>query len=198
VKTRHLLELATRLVGAPKTLRALDVGCGTGETDSYLSSEFASLDGIDVSDGVLEAARRENPTVTYRSYDGVRLPYEDRSFEFVFTICVIHHVPPERWRSFTAELTRVVRPGGALVVIEHNPFNPLTRLAVSRCEFDDDATLLRRQQTLRLLRGAGLHVRDSRYIIFFPWRHVLLSAAERALRGVPLGAQYVVTGVRPA
>ena len=39
-------------------------------------------------------------------------------------------------------MRRVVRPGGLLCIIEHNPFNPLTRLAVVRCEFDRDAVLL--------------------------------------------------------
>ena len=92
----------------------------------------------------------------------------------------------------------MTRPGGVLAVIEHNPLNPLTRLAVSRCEFDDDAVLLGRRRTERLLRAARLELHPpSRYIAFFPWRNALLAKTERALRRIPLGAQYVVTG-RPA
>jgi len=163
-----------------------------------LAGELGAIDGVDISEGVLEAARLRNPSVSYRSYDGEHLPYEDKTFDLVFAICVLHHVPPPRWESFIAELARVTRPGGVLAVIEHNPLNPLTRLAVSRCEFDDDAVLLGRRRTERLLRAARLELHPpSRYIAFFPWRNALLAKTERALRRIPLGAQYVVTG-RPA
>jgi SAM-dependent methyltransferase len=132
--------------------------------------------------------------VGYRSYNGERLPYENGAFDLVFTICVVHHVPPQQWRAFVAELARVVRPGGALVVMEHNPLNPLTRLAVSRCEFDENAELLARRRTEALVRGTGLRLHDSRYVVFFPWAHPIFRRLERALRRIPLGAQYVVTG----
>jgi len=196
VKARLLLDLAASELGDPRTVHALDVGCGPGETDALLSGRFASLDGVDVSEAVVETARARNPEVVYRTYDGKRLPYEDGAFDLVFTICVVHHVPPAEWEGFVAELARVVRPGGVLAIVEHNPFNPLTRLAVSRCEFDDDATLLRSSRTEALVRRAGLALRPARYIIFFPWESALLTKAERSLGRVPLGAQYVVTGIR--
>ena len=179
-------------------MRALDVGCGPGETDSFLVGELGAIDGVDISEGVLEAARRRNPDVAYELYDGEHLPYEDGEFDLVFTICVIHHVPPDRWESFFAELARVVRPGGVLAVVEHNPLNPLTRLSVARCEFDDDAILLGRRRTERLIGAAGLKLRSSQYIVFFPWKSAALMKAEHTLRRVPLGAQYIVTGRRPA
>ena len=47
---------------------------------------------------------------------------------------------------FVADMVRVTRPGGLVCVIEHNPLNPLTRLAVNRCPFDADAVLLRSGQ----------------------------------------------------
>jgi SAM-dependent methyltransferase len=195
-KARLLLELATNELGDPASVRALDVGCGPGETDALLAGRFASLDGVDISEAVVETARTRNPGVAYRTYDGRRLPYEDGAFDLVFTICVVHHVPPAEWEAFVAELARVVRPGGVLAIVEHNPFNPLTRLAVSRCEFDDDATLLRPSRTESLVRRAGLALRPARFIIFFPWETPLLTRAEHGLARVPLGAQYVVTGIR--
>jgi SAM-dependent methyltransferase len=192
-----LTELAQRELGDPQQVRALDVGCGPGETDTFLVGRLRAIEGVDVSEGVLETARERNPGVTYQLYDGKRLPYEDGTFDLVFTICVVHHVPPTRWQEFVGELARVVRPGGVLAVVEHNPLNPLTRLAVSRCAFDDDAVLLGRRRTESLVQAAALELRPSRYIIFFPWRSKTLSRAERGLRRVPLGAQYVVTGRRP-
>lgn len=184
-------------MGDPSTLRALDVGCGTGETDSLLVGKLGTIEGVDVSEGVLEAARARHPELTYRQYDGHNLPYDAPCFDVAFAICVVHHVPPLQWQSFIAELGRVVRSGGLLVVMEHNPFNPLTRLAVARCAFDDDAVLVRRRGVERLVRNAGLEVRDSRYIEFLPWDHRLLRRAERVLTELPFGAQYAVAATQP-
>jgi hypothetical protein len=82
-------------------------------------------------------------------------------------------------------------------VFEHNPWNPLTRVAVSRCEFDEDARLLTRRRTQRLLRESGLEIVESRYLLFFPFARGWTPAVEHALRGVPMGAQHYVIGRRP-
>ena len=195
-KARVLLDLIRRRLGDPTEMRVLDVGCGPGATDAYLVPHVHELQGIDVSEGILETARTANPGVVYTAFDGVRFPFDDGSFDFAFAICVLHHVPPPNWPGFVAELARVVRPNGLVAIAEHNPFNPLTRLVVHRCEFDDDAVLLRRGQVEALERQAGAEPVDSRYIVFFPWRNRLLERVERGLRMVPLGAQHVVAGVR--
>jgi SAM-dependent methyltransferase len=175
----------------------LDVGCGPGETDEWLVDELPDLQGVDISEGLLDAARERNPTVGYTRYDGVQLPFAGSTFDLVFAINVVHHVPSKRWRPFVVELSRVLHPGGLLALIEHNPLNPLTRLAVARCEFDDDVVLLRRREAERLQRSAGLRPIPARYITFFPWRSNTLAAVERRLGRVPFGAQYIVAGRRP-
>jgi SAM-dependent methyltransferase len=133
--------------------------------------------------------------VQYEDYDGGRLPFDDDAFDLAFTICVLHHVPPADWDSFTDELRRVVRPGGLVVAFEHNPLNPLTRVSVSRCPFDEDVTLLRAGTTLRLLGDAGLTPVERRYIFFLPLRRIAESRVENALRRVPFGAQYFVAAI---
>ena len=64
-------------------------------------------------------------------------------------------------------MRRVCRPGGLIVLFEHNPWNPLTRRAVRGCEFDRDAELLSRREASRLLSEAGVEDRRGRYILFF-------------------------------
>lgn len=191
-----LIELTRRELGATTDQRALDVGCGTGETDAYLEGRFRELHGVDVAPSVVETAAQRNPWVHYSAYDGVTLPYGDGEFDLVFAICVVHHVPPADWPRFVRELARVVRPGGVLALLEHNPLNPLTRLAVARCEFDEDAVLLSRRRALALVESAGLEPLRSRYFLFFPWRSRALAALERPLGVVPFGAQYVAAGRR--
>jgi SAM-dependent methyltransferase len=183
-------------VGDPATLTALDVGCGVGVTDHYLVDSFANVIGVDIFHGVLERAAVAVPQADYRLYDGHRLPLDDGSIDVAFAICVVHHVPPERWNAFAAEMARVLRPGGIAAIFEHNPLNPLTRRVVSNCVFDEDAVLLRRRRAHALLRRAGLAPCEDRYIAFLPFAGKAVNAVEAALRRVPLGAQYYVSATR--
>ena len=90
----------------------------------------------------------------------------------------------------------MLRPGGVLAIYEHNPVNPLTQLAVSRCEFDEGVELLGRSETEGMLRAARFAPAESRYLAFFPWRGRAFRATERMLARLPLGAQYVVVASR--
>ena len=192
-KVRRLLELARRRLG-PRPLRVLDVGCGVGLTDARLLPHVEELEGVDVSPGMIERAREANPAARYQVYDGIRLPFEDGTFDVSFAICVLHHVDVADRRPLVEEMGRVTKPDGLVAVFEHNPLNPLTRRVVRSCAFDEDAVLIGRSELVRLFRAAGLGVADGEYLLFFPWR---ADALERRLTRLPLGAQYVVTG-RPA
>jgi SAM-dependent methyltransferase len=196
LKANCLLDLARRRLGSPKSLSFLDVGCGVGLTDQHLESAVGSLHGIDVAEGAVERAVERNPWAEYAVYDGSAAPFDDERFDLTFAICVLHHVAPAGWSRFVEELARVTKRGGLVTVIEHNPLNPLTRLAVSRCEFDEDAVLLSQRQMRKLLATAGLTLADARYIAFFPWRGSVLRRAENRLARLPLGAQYAVAGAR--
>jgi SAM-dependent methyltransferase len=197
LKADDLVATLDRHIGGAAAARVLDVGCGAGVTDAYLAARVGELHGADVSEGLLEAAAAANPQVRYRSFDGVTLPYEDDAFDTSFVICVLHHVDVDARTPLVRELQRVTRPGGLVVVYEHNPFNPLTRVAVHRCEFDRGVVLLRPEQTRRLLRDAGAPPVESRYIAFFPWPASALHALERRLSWLPLGGQFVVAGRVP-
>lgn len=193
-KAEELVRLARRHLGDPAGLEALDVGCGIGLTDRHLVGLFGSLTGTDVSPGVLETAARENPSVRYELAERGRLPFDDDAFDLVFAVCVVQVVPPGERPRFVAELARVTRPGGLAVLFEHNPYNPLTRLVVRRCEFGEDARMLGLAEAERLLRENGVEPVDCGFLLLFPSRRKRLLAVERALRRFPLGAQYYVAG----
>jgi SAM-dependent methyltransferase len=196
IKARLLVKVAETALGSARKLSALDVGCGPGLTDEFLVDDFGSVVGVDVSQQMVERARKSNPASRYVVYDGRRLPFENGSFDLSFAICVLHHVEPGERLAFAEELVRVTRPGGLIALFEHNPLNPLTRVVVSRCEFDEGVELLPLKETKRLLRTAGAEAAMSRYILFFPWRAELLRRTEDLLRYLPLGAQYMVTATR--
>lgn len=193
-KADILRELAAERLSGARHPAVLDVGCGVGAFHPLMRDVFQKLCGADVSAASIEQAKRANPGVGYKSYDGDVLPYDQASFDCATAICVMHHVPPAKWPGFMLEMRRVVRPGGMACIIEHNPFNPLTRLAVARCEFDRDAVLLRAGQTRRLMARAGLKDIETRYFLLLPSAAPSLRRIERGLRRLPFGAQYVTCG----
>lgn len=178
----------------------LDVGCGIGLTDSHLFGRVGSLSGVDVSAASIRRAKELIPGVDFRvAGERDRLPYADRSFDFTFAICVLHHVPAERHHQLLREMSRITRPGGLVAIFEHNPANPLTRKVVRECAFDENAVLIRPRTTATRMRMAGLEAPRTRHFLFLPtaargWRWV----ERRILRRVPIGAQYFVVARVPA
>jgi SAM-dependent methyltransferase len=191
VKADLIVELLRTQFGQLEGLTVLDVGCGVGLTDAHLARQPWHLWGADVSGKSIEQARQNNPTVRYEVATEDRLPFEDASFDACFTICVMHHVPPEGWVNFLGEMRRILRPGGLAMVLEHNPYNPLTRLVVNRCPFDEHAVLLSRGTLRARLEAARLKPLSSRFFLFTPWER--LRRLDALLGWLPMGAQYVMT-----
>jgi SAM-dependent methyltransferase len=198
MKARYLTDIArelSRSIGG-RQLLALDVGCGVGLIHNTMQDAPLSLVGVDVSRECLDTASRVNQAASYAHFDGAHLPFATACFDLAWTVCVLHHVQPDHWGDFCTELARVIRPGGQLVVIEHNPSNPLTRWAVSNCEFDRDAVLLRASDTRVLLAKAGLERISVRYIETLPLTGPL-HMIDRLAGRLPIGAQYLCAGTKP-
>ena len=111
----HLAPLAAALLYVkPAPERALEVGTGTGAGALLLAREFpqASVRGVDLSEEMIRSATRKvglDPSgrVAFRVADASKLPYDDDSFDLVAHL----NMPP-----FIAEVARVLRPGGHVVV----------------------------------------------------------------------------------
>lgn len=192
-KVRHILE-ARRRLAADGAVRVLEIGCGIGLLIQRLRPLLTAVWGIDPSISSLgQAAALDGRLI---AADGLRTPFADESFHLVIAVCVLHHVPVDRRAAFLAEAARVTRRGGLVLLCEHNPWNPLTRLVVGRCELDRDAVLLAQPEARRRLTAAGLSNIRSRYILFFPWRGALWRWLEARLAWLPLGGQYVIDAVR--
>jgi SAM-dependent methyltransferase len=196
VKADYIRELAIAHFGTIDGLAALDVGCGIGNFHGLLLSAFGRLEGADISQTSLDMAKGRFPAVRYRHFDGLRLPYDDGAFDLTFTVCVMHHVPPEQWPRFAAEMGRVIRPGGLALVFEHNPRNPLTMRVVNRCPFDADAVLLWPEQMVALFAAAGFRDIRTRSILTVPAAGTALRSIDKLFGRLPLGAQYYLAAVR--
>lgn len=173
----------------------LDVGCGVGRLHDFVRPVFGRIAGVDVSAESVARAALDHPGNDYAAYPaGDRLPHADASFDMTLAVCVVHHVAPADWPAFVAEMARVTRPGGLVALIEHNPLNPATRLAVMRCPFDEDAVLLGAREARRLLVGAGCEAVSSRHFLLLPSARPAARRVERAFGRLPIGAQYLALG----
>lgn len=115
------LAALVALSGACAGDRVLDVACGPGFLAMAFARQCARVTGFDATDAFLELARAEAErrklgNVHFEHGDATRLPYADASFDVVACRAAFHHFPqPER---VLAEMKRVSRPGGRLVVAD--------------------------------------------------------------------------------
>ena len=110
----YLRNLIDRIVPHAQTL--LDVACGTGEHAGFLK-QYYSVDGVDLNEKYLEAARRKNPRGTYRRADMTNF---DLGFRYDVVTCLFSAIGYVRTASFAARaiacMAQHVRPGGSLIV----------------------------------------------------------------------------------
>jgi len=173
----------------------LDFGAGVGTSVPYFKKFFprATLTCLDVSRRSLGLGRALfEDAAEFVHFDGKTIPYARGYFDFAFVACVLHHIPTAEHRGILNELKRILRPGGGLVLFEHNPYNPLTVRAVKGCPFDENAVLIRPGRLQRVAVAAGFAKVTIRYRIFFPHFLRSLRPLERRLTRLPLGAQYCV------
>ena len=119
--------------------RWLDYGCADGGyTDGLLDGGASSVVGVDVEAARVEEARRRGhpPDVAdFEVFDGTTLPFDDGSFDGGFSVNeVMEHVADER--QSLAELHRVIKPGGHLVVISPNRWFPFEGHTCSHRQVD--------------------------------------------------------------
>jgi ubiquinone/menaquinone biosynthesis C-methylase UbiE len=97
----------------------LDFGCGGGGLTCQLASRFREAWGLDLDRTKLafaesEAARLGCGNAHFLSYDGGRLPFSDSSFDCVFCVDVVEHLPTPDY--YISECLRVLQPGGHLLL----------------------------------------------------------------------------------
>ena len=146
---------------------ALDLGCGAGHASFALAQGGARVTAYDLSVEMLalvaaEATRRELPNITTRQGSVDQLPFADASFDLVMTRFSAHH-----WRDVKAgiaEMRRVLKPAGRLVVIDVAAENALFDTMLQTVEILRDASHVRDyrlSEWIALLQAAGFAVGDS-------------------------------------
>ena len=118
----EMIEESLEFAGVKGCARMVDVGCGIGGSSRYAAKKFGCVaEGVTLSpyqakranelavkDGLGDKAR-------YRVADALHMPFEDGSFDFVWSMESGEHMPDKK--KFVDELARVCEPGGTIVVV---------------------------------------------------------------------------------
>jgi SAM-dependent methyltransferase len=110
-------------VHIPAGAKVLDVACGAGQTALPMARQGAQVTGLDVASNLIAVARQraqsEALTVRFDDGDAENLPYEDESFDVVFSLIGAMFAPqPDK---VAAEFARVCRPGGRIIMGNWTP-----------------------------------------------------------------------------
>jgi SAM-dependent methyltransferase len=191
----HYLEKRSRFVLArcPPPARLLDVGCGTGTLAARLAGLGYEVVGLDPSQGMLEVMKDRAPQVEAVRGSGTAIPFGDGAFDLSLSVATMHHIAaPAEVREALVEMVRVVRPGGRVLIWDHNPRNPYWPYLMRRVPQDrGDERLIGLEELLSGLRSGGAEpVLVSQLGLvpdFTPPRLLGLAAAvERAAERTPL------------
>ena len=113
----------------------LEVGCGNGrDTPFYVSIEDVKYIGIDISEKMLESARKKIGNIDRKSYahflsaDATNMPFPDNTFNKIVCSEVLEHIP--KWDKAIAEFARIIKDDGILVITTPNNYSVygLTRI----------------------------------------------------------------------
>ena len=156
-----VLDLFVELGDITPTDAVLDAGCGPGLLAAHLAPRTRHVTATDVTPAMLAAGRARVAAaglgnVTFQEADMLALPFPDGAFDRVCTRFTFHHVP-EVPQAF-AELLRVTRPGGRIVVMDAAPA-ALKRDAYDRTETIRDPSHVRAltaEELLSLGEAQGL------------------------------------------
>jgi len=112
-----MLELAGDVDGH----RVLDAGCGSGLLASALRAKGAHVTGFDASPAMVDLARNRlgEGAAVHVADLAERLPFDDAEFDDVVASLVLHYLPD--WTGPLAEMRRVLRPGGRLLLSVNHP-----------------------------------------------------------------------------
>ena len=178
--------------------RILDFGCGVGTAMPHLMSFFpdATIVGVDTAVNAIEFARKNFKSNRTRFFPLAELA-DLEFFDLCYTNGVFHHIEPQNRAETARRIYHVLNPNGYFALFENNPWNPGTRLVMSRIPFDRDAKMLSIPEAHHLVKKSAFHPSGrAQTLFYFPSWLAPLRFLEPSLKNLPLGAQYCILGAK--
>jgi len=97
--------------------RVLDSGCANGRLFGVLEVKKVDYYGIDISERLIDIAKKNYPRAKFQVADALNLPFPDNFFDKIYSISVLHNVPSRELRlRYLKEARRILRPEGLLII----------------------------------------------------------------------------------
>jgi SAM-dependent methyltransferase len=177
----------------PAGAKILDVGCGTGVLAARLQGEGYRVTGADPFAGMLTRMTARDSRIEAVHAQGQCLPFADGTFDLTYCVAVMHHIAdPRDVHDTLVEMVRVTKPGGLVLIWDHNPRNPYWPLLMRRVPQDTGAErLIPERELLDGLADGGarpVEVRTLGMMPDFTPRPLLgvTAAVERVVERTPL------------
>lgn len=101
----------------PEGGKILDAGSGSGEPASkFLAERGFHVIGIDLSDTMLEMARKNVPQATFLKQDITAPTFEEESFDGILSLFAIFHIPRKEHQYVIEQFYRLLKPDGVLMI----------------------------------------------------------------------------------
>lgn len=219
------LQQATGLVRGKPGLKLLEVGSGCGTESLWFAFNGADVTSIDIKTDRLATARARNKLMEGFTGDKLRCRFEKRNllemegsgrFDLIWVQQTFHHLEPRA--QCVQAISRLLAPGGSVVISEVNAWNPLIQLLLLRrrgfqtiCHFEDEdgrqvpygnERILTAPRLKRWFRDAGLGTAQANYYRVLPSHPVFdrFARVERLISGspiVPLQTHYNFVAQKP-
>jgi ubiquinone/menaquinone biosynthesis C-methylase UbiE len=123
----QVFDYITLVLNAPENSTFLDVGCGTCAHSIRLANRGFFVHAVDISESILKIAetnvksKKMQHKISIRRQDVLSLSFEDETFNYILCWGVLMHIP--NIEKAISELTRVLKPGGILIISEGNMYS---------------------------------------------------------------------------
>lgn len=159
-----------------------ELGCGPGQVARYLADRGVNISGLDLSEEMVRAARALNPDISFRSGNMLALPMADESLAGIVSFYAVIHLKRDQVRPALKEMSRVLQPGGKVLISFHEGEGELHRDEWYGESVSIDVTLLGSAEMRANFEAAELEVDSIRsrepYEFEYPTRRTYIQGSK--------------------
>lgn len=141
--------------------KALDYGCGGGRSTRFLKNLGLNVVGVDISRDMIEEARKRDPTGEYHLIKSGELPFDDNSFDFLFSTSVFVEIPSlEEMVKILSEMKRVLKDGATATIVTLRAEAYNRNWSSFNCDFPENKNLKSGEKAKLKIHGTGITLHD--------------------------------------
>lgn len=169
-------EILTRFAATTRTKTrhgkpVCDIGCGPGHVGAFLAEQGIETVGVDLSSGMVAQARTTYPQMNFSQGDMTALHLPDDSFTGIVCFYALIHIPRAGVPATLQEMSRVLAPGGPLLLAVHGGTGTLHADRMVDQPADLDVTLFSLPELAELAQAAGFAVLETHERTPYPQEH---------------------------